>query len=296
MVEVSSKSMENVFEIKKKDSFAVILKKLIRHTLLIIFCLIMAFPFLWMFFSAIKTKSEIWQFPPTLLPAVPQWGNFIDAFKSAPFGLYIFNSTFTSLIIVFIQVINSAMIAYALTNLKFPGKKILFGIIMATYMMPVAATYLPSYVILSKFNMIDTYKGIIISNSVSVFGIFLIRQAFMQIKREMVEAALIDGASHFRILCQIMIPIAKSSFITLALMNFIGNYNNYLWPSLIIKDPNKYLVTMGLRQFFIEGGAYGIKWPQIMAASTFTIAPLLIVFFITQKWFMSGISDTGVKG
>jgi len=296
MVEVSSRSMEKTFEGKKNNSFAATFKKLIRHALLIIFCFIMAFPFLWMFLSAIKTKNEIWSFPPTLLPAVPQWGNFIDAFKAAPFGLYIFNSTFTSLIIVLIQVVNSAMMAYALTNLKFPGKKLLFGIIMTTYMMPVAATYLPSYVILSKFNMIDTYKGIIISNAVSVFGIFLIRQAFMQIKREMVEAALIDGASHFRILWQIMIPIAKSSFVTLVLMNFIGNYNNYLWPSLIIKDSSKYLVTMGLRQFFIEGGAYGIKWPQIMAASTFTIVPLLVVFFITQKWFMSGISDTGVKG
>lgn len=296
MVELSSKNEQKILKAETNISSTFSVKKIIRHALLIIFCLIMAFPFLWMFLSAIKTKNEVWKFPPTLFPAVPQWGNFTEAFKAAPFGLYIFNSAFTSIIIVLIQVVNSSMMAYALTNLKFPGKKLLFGIVMATYMMPAAATYLPSYVALSKFNMIDTYKGIIISNAVSVFGIFLMRQAFLQIKREMVEAALIDGAGHFRILWQIIMPIAKSSFVTLALINFVANYNNYLWPSLIIKDPNKYLVTMGLRQFFIQGGAYGIKWPQVMAASTFTIAPLLIVFFFAQKWFMSGISDTGVKG
>lgn len=271
-------------------------KNIIRHILLAIFSFIMAFPFLWMVVSALKTKDEIFITPLKFFPAVPQWKNFIDAWNSTPFGLYIFNSAFTSLVIVAIQVINSAMIAYAITQLKFKGKKILFGIVMGTYMLPAAATYLPSYVILSKLNLIDTLIGIIISNAVSVFGIFLIRQAFLQIKKEMIEAAMIDGASHWKILWQIMFPLTKSSFTTFALISFVSNYNNYLWPSLIIKDPNKYLITIGLRQFFIQQGAYGIKWPQVMAASTFTILPLLILFFIAQKWFMSGIADSGVKG
>lgn len=282
------------YTIKKPYKFS--LKNVVRHILLTAFSFIMAFPFLWMVLSALKTKDEIWQFPPKLLPSVPQWQNFSEAWRSAPFGIYIFNSTFTSVLIVAIQVVNSAMIAYALTQLKFVGKKVLFAIVMGTYMLPAAATYLPSYVILSKLSMIDTLKGIIISNAVSVFGIFLIRQAFLQIKRELVEAAMIDGASHWKILWHIMFPLSKSTFTTFALMSFVSNYNNYLWPSLIIKDPNKYLITIGLRQFFVQQGAYGIKWPEVMAASTFTIAPLLILFFAAQKWFMNGISDSGVKG
>ena len=296
MGEITVKREENeiidIVPIKKSIN----IKNIIRHVLLIVFSFIMAFPFIWMVLSAIKTKNEIWQFPPKLFPAVPQWHNFIDAWNSAPFGLYIFNSGFTSLLIVLIQIINSAMIAYALTELKFKGKKPLFAVVMGTYMLPAAATYLPSYVILSNMNLIDTLTGVVVSNAVSVFGIFLIRQAFKQIKREVVEAAMMDGASHWKILWHIMFPLTKSSFVTFGLISFVSNYNNYLWPSLIIKSPNKYLITIGLRQFFIQQGAYGIKWPQIMAASTFTIAPLLLLFFVAQKWFMNGIADSGVKG
>lgn len=271
-------------------------KDILRYLSLTIFSLIVAFPFLWLVISSLKTKDEMWLFPPTLWPAVTQWGNYSDALKSAPFGLYIFNSAFTAAIIVAIQLINSALIAYAFTQLRFRFKNVLFFIVMATYMLPAAATYVPSYVLLAKFNMLDSYQGIILSNSVSVFGIFLLRQDFLQIKKELVEAAKIDGAGHLRILVQILMPLTKSSFITLALISFISNYNNYLWPSLILKDPKHYLVTIGLRQFFIQGGAYGIKWPQVMAASTVTVLPLLILFFIAQKWFVKSIGDTGVKG
>lgn len=295
-MEESMTKMEDELQHSIKEPYKFNIKNIIRHILLIVFSFFMAFPFLWMVLSALKTKDEIWQFPPKLLPTVPQWHNFPDAWNSAPFGIYIFNSAFTSILIVAIQVINSAMIAYAFTQLKFRGKKLLFAVVMGTYMLPAAATYLPSYVILSKFSMIDTLKGIVISNAVSVFGIFLIRQAFLQIKRELVEAAMIDGASHWKILWNIMFPLSKSTFTTFALMNFVTNYNNYLWPSLIIKDPSKYLITIGLRQFFVQQGAYGIKWPEVMAASTFTIAPLLILFLVAQKWFMNGISDSGVKG
>jgi len=272
------------------------LKNSVRYLSIILLSFIMAFPFIWMVLSSIKTKEEVWQFPPSFWPAVPQFHTFLDAWQAAPFGLYMFNSTFTALIIVFIQIINSALMAYAFAVLKFKAKNLVFALIMATYMLPAAATYVPSYIILSHLDMIDSYRGIVISNMVSVFGIFLIRQAFMQIRKEMVEAAQIDGAGHLRILVEIMMPLCKSSFITLGLISFVGNYNNYLWPSLIIKSPKLYMVTQGLRQFFIQGGAYGIKWPQVMAASTFTVLPLIIIFFVCQKWFMKSIGDTGVKG
>lgn len=277
---------------KKKLS----LNNFIRYILLAVFSFIIAFPFIWLLISSIKTKDEIWSFPPTLWPQNPQWGNFLEAFRAAPFGLYIFNSAFTAFFIVLFQIVTSATMAYAFTQLNFRGKKLLFAIVMTTYMLPAAATYVPSYILISKMNMLDSYRGIIISNMVNVFGIFLLRQAFLQIRKEIVEAAMIDGAGHLRILTRILTPMCKSSFVTLGLLSFISNYNNYMWPSLIVKDPKYYLITVGLRQFFIQDGAYGIKWPQVMAASSIAVIPLMLLFFVTQKWFMNSIGDTGVKG
>ena len=166
---------------------------------------------------------------------------------------------------------------------------------MGTYMLPSAATYVPCYMILSKINLIDTLTGIIISNLGNVFGIFLMRQAFLQINKSLIEAARIDGASHWKILWKIVFPLTKPTFITFGLISFVTYYNDYMYPSLITKSPEKFLISAGLRQFFIQGGAYGIKWPEIMAASTITVLPLLILFLVAQKWFMQGVGDTGVK-
>lgn len=268
----------------------------IRHLLLIVGSFLMVFPFLWMLTSSIKTKDELWQFPPVWWPHVAQWGNFAEAWHAAPFGQYMFNSGFTALVIVLLQLINTAMFAYALLYIRFPGKGAIFTTIMASYMLPVAVTYVPSYIILSKLGLLNSFSGLIISNAVSVFGIFLIRQSFLQISKEVVEAATIDGAGHWTVLWRILFPLNKSSFLTLGLISFVQMYNNYLWPSLITKTPDKYLITMGLRQFFIQEGAYGIKWPLIMAASSIAVLPLLILFFVAQRWFIKGIGGGSVKG
>lgn len=263
---------------------------------LISMSIITFFPFIWMLSSALKTKDEIFKFPPVLIPKAAEFINFINVFKEAPFALYMGNSLFVAVSEVTFQVVSSAMIAYALTQFEFRGKKILFAIIMGTYMLPTVTTYIPCYMLLSHLNLIDTLTGLIISNLASIFGIFLMRQAFLQIDKSLIEAAVIDGASHFKILWKIVFPLTKPTFITFGLISFVTCYNDYMYPSLITKSPEKFLVSAGLRQFFIEGGAYGIKWPEIMAASTLTVLPLLILFIIAEKWFMQGISDTGVKG
>ncbi|WP_404456465.1 carbohydrate ABC transporter permease [Oceanobacillus kapialis] len=267
-----------------------------KYGLLIILSLIMFFPFLWMVISALKTKDEIWSFPPTWWPSDPQFSNFLSAWDLAPFGQYIFNSVFTAVVIVLIIVVNSAMIAYAFTQFRFKGRNTLFAIILGTYMLPVAATYVPSYVVLADLGLLDSFTGIIISNAVSVFGIFLLRQAFLQVPRDVVDAAKVDGANHWWILWRIFLPLTKPSFVTLGLISFVQMYNNYLWPSLLIKSEEKMLITQGVQQFFMEEGGYGLQWPLIMAASTFVILPLLLLFLFAQKWFVSGITDSGVKG
>lgn len=280
----------------RKPTLAEFIGKIIRHIMLICISIITFFPFLWMLSSALKTKDEVFSFPPKLVPQVPQWNNFVQVFKEVPFATYLGNSLFIACIEVAFQLVSAAMIAYALTQFRFKGKKVLFAIIMGTYMLPSAVTYIPCYMILADVNLIDTLTGLIVSNIVNVFGIFLIRQAFLQIDKSLVEAARMDGASNIKILAKIMVPLAKPSFVTLGLINFVQYYNEYFYPSLITKSPEKFLVSAGLRQFFIQGGAYGIKWPEVMAASTLTVLPLLILFLIAQKWFMKGVNDNGVKG
>ncbi|NUU61516.1 carbohydrate ABC transporter permease [Paenibacillus agri] len=266
--------------------------KLSRHLFFAALALIMAFPFYWMITNALKTNDEIWQSPPTLWPQTPLWGNFAEAWHAAPFSRYMGNSIIVATSIVLIQMFNSGMMAYALTHMKFRLKGLFSGIILFGYMVPATAVYLPSYLVLSQLGLLNSYAGLILSNCVSVFSIFLIRQAFLQVPHELVEAGEVDGASHMRILWTIIVPIARSSFAVLALITFIDQYNNYFWPTLITKDPSLQLVSAGLRSFFVEGGAYGLKWPLIMAASAFTIAPLLLVFLVAQKTIMSSVNMT----
>ncbi len=279
------KEMQNV-SVKLKIS------KMIRYLLLAMIALGTAFPFYWMVISGFKTNDEIWQFPPTFWPETFLWSNYVDAWNAAPFARYILNSTGVALAICLFQIVNSSMMAYALTHMKFRLKGTLTSLILVGYMIPSTAVYLPSYMVLSELNLLDSYTGLIVSNCVSVFSIFLIRQAFMQVSHELVEAGQLDGASHFRILWTIIAPLVRSSFAVMVLITFIEQYNNYFWPMLITKDPDLQLVSAGLRSFFVEGGAYGLAWPQIMAASAFTIAPLLVLFLFTQKTIMQSVNMT----
>ena len=227
------------------------MKKILKYFVLIVVSIFTAFPFIWMLISALKTKSEIMDVS-AFFPSSPQWGNFTSVLFDSPIPSYIANSMFISTIVVILQLITGAMITYAIVFLEFHGRKTLFTIVMGTYMLPVAATYIPSYIILSSWNLLNTKTGLIISSTVSIFGIFLLRQAFMQVPKGLVEAASMDGGSHFRILWEIVCPMTKSSFITFGLMSFISTYNNYMWPSLITNDSNNYMVSQGLRSFFIE--------------------------------------------
>lgn len=263
-----------------------------RHAFFAVLALLMAFPFYWMVTSALKTNDEIWASPPTLWPAAPLWGNFVAAWNEAPFARYMGNSILVAGSIVVLQIFNSGMMAYALTHMKFRLKGVFSGVILFGYMVPATAVYLPSYLVLSELNLLNTYGGLILSNCVSVFAIFLIRQAFLQVSHELVEAGEVDGASHMRILWTVLVPVTRSSFAVMALITFIDHYNNYFWPMLITKDPALQLVSAGLRSFFVEGGAYGLKWPLIMAASAFTIAPLLLVFVLAQKTIMQSVNMT----
>jgi multiple sugar transport system permease protein len=272
-----------------------VLKASIKHITLSIISFAMIFPMIWMVLGSVKTSKEALD-PTMILPDIIHLENVIEVVKDSPLMKYIVNSLVVAIVATLIQIVTGAMLAYAFSFIKFKGRNLLFGIVMATYMLPSCATYIPAYVTLAKMGMLNTRAGLIISQCVSIFGIFLLRTAFLQVPDELIEAAKLDGANDWNILWKIVMPVTRSSFVTFGLMSFISLYNNYMWPSLITKDKNQYLVAQGLRSFFIDDGAFGTNWAKVMAGSTVIVIPLLILFAFTQRWFISGLSgDSGVK-
>lgn len=267
----------------------------VKYIFLIAISLVMVFPFLWMLLGSLKSNNEIFSSPLALLPEHFRWENFVQTFHGAPFGLYIFNSFEVALFTTLLVLINSSLFAYALTRIEFRGRTLLFIVVMASYMLPGAVTYVPSYIVLAKLHLLDTHAGLIISNAASVFGVFYLRQVFKKIHPSLIEAARIDGAGELKILWAIVLPQCKSALMTLFLIIFITNYNSYMWPSLVITSADKNLIATGIRQYFIAQGDYGLNWSHIMAASTIAVVPLLMLFMVSQKTILSGIADNGVK-
>ena len=272
------------------------IKKIINLLLLAFVSILAFFPLLWMATNSFKTANKIIQQPLNLFPEVLDFRNFIGALEKAPFDLYIINSIITAFAIVILQLLLGILMGYGLSKFDFKGKKILFGSILLTYMLPAAATYVPSYVILAKMNLIDTIPGIIISNVASVFTIYMVYQTFSSVPKEMIEAAEMDGANNWQILWKVMVPLSKSTILTTALIQFVVMYNNYMWPSLITNSKKNYLISVGLNIFFNSKGNFTQNLPMLMAANTISVLPLLILFLILKKWFIEGISDSGIKG
>ncbi|USD34761.1 MULTISPECIES: carbohydrate ABC transporter permease [Vibrio] len=266
-----------------------------KHLFLAICGTLMVFPFLWMLSGSLKSNDEIFASPLNLIPEQFRWETFVETFQSAPFGLYIFNSFSVALFTTLLVIINSAMFAYALTQLKFRSKTVLYFVVMGCYMLPGAVTYIPSYITLAKLGLLDSHMGLVVSNAASIFGVFYLRQVFIKIHPSLIEAARIDGAGELKILWAILLPQCRAAVATLFLITFITNYNSYMWPSLVITSQDLNLIATGIRHYFIAEGNYGLNWSQIMAASTIAVLPLLILFVLCQKTILSGIADNGVK-
>lgn len=268
----------------------------LAHVVLLLVSVAVAWPFIWMITSALKTRDEVFRFPPSLWPAVPQWGNFPEAWFAAPFTRYFFNSVYTASAILVLQIAVAALAAYSFSFIRFPGRNFLFIVVLSTLMIPVVVTFIPSYVILARLGWLDSYKALIIPSGANVFGIFLFRQGFRQLPRELLDAARIDGAGHLRLLLRIVLPLNKPYIITFSVFTFVGYYNAYFWPLLVTNSPEMRLLTVGLTSFFIEAGAYGIEWPLMMAANSLAIAPLFVLFVFAQRWYVQGVASIGLKG
>lgn len=252
-----------------------------------------AFPFVWMLLTALKTREEANAVPLTWLPAEPQWHNFVDAWNGAPFERYFINTFFIAASVVFGVVLTSVLAGYAFARIDFPGRGLLFTLLLATMMIPFEATLVPNLITIRNLGWYNTYLALIIPWTASVFNIFLMRQFMLGIPDELFEAATLDGCGHLRILRHVVLPLAKGPIAAIAVFAFLGSWNSLLWPLITTGSESIRPIQLGL-SVFVNADA---NEPQRqMAASAFTIAPLLVLYFIAQRHFLEGIASSGLKG
>jgi len=262
------------------------------HLVMYGLALITVAPFLWMVLTSFKDLPEILVYPPSWLPKRASLDNYVNAMQAAPFGRYYFNSLFVAITVTIGQVITCSMAAYAFARLQFRGRDVLFYIFLGTMMIPGQVTMIPSFMMLYWLGWVDSYAALIVPGLASAFGTFLLRQFFLTIPRDLEDAASIDGATKFGVLWRIILPLSKPALATLAVFTFMGVFNDFLWALVVVNSEEMRTVQLGLAIF---RDRYQTDWGQLMAASVVATLPILIVFFVAQKYFIQGITLSGLK-
>lgn len=268
-------------------------KKVISIILISLVAIIFIMPLVYMVSTSLKPKIEVLQNTTSLLGSKLAFENYIRAWKAFPFGRFLFNSVFVGIMTTALTVITSAMAAYAFARLKFKGRDKLFFAYLATLMVPLQVTIIPLYMILRVFGWNDSYAALIVPPSFTAFGVFMLRQFFLSIPREMEEAAKIDGCSKARIFTTIILPMSKPGLASLAIFTFVNSWKSFFWPLIVTATDNYKTLPLGLYTF---SGQYGTDWSALMAATGISIIPGLIFYFIFQKSLVEGIALTGMGG
>lgn len=274
-------------------------KNIFGYSVLVFIAIISIGPFIWLLSTALKSPSEnIFAYPPVFIPEKITFENFVGVWKEVPFNLYLWNSFIVSGVTVFLNVVLSALAAFPLARMKFKGKNFVFYAILSTIMVPFQVIMIPVYLITIKLGLIDTnsvfagYLGLILPFAVNAFGIFLMRQAFMTIPKELEEAAVIDGCNIFQIWYMIFMPLVKPSLATLAIFTFVGTWSEFLWPSIILSKQEMFTLPVGINNL---QSAFSSNWRYIAAGAIISIIPILIFFLSLQKFFIGGATQGAVK-
>jgi sn-glycerol 3-phosphate transport system permease protein len=267
---------------------------LVQYILLIVTALIFVVPLFWVFSASLKDLREIYTFPPVWIPTEPKFSNYSEAWDSAPFGRFYLNTIITTFFGVALEVVNAVLTAYALVFLRFPGKNLVFIVMLAALMVPIHVTILPNFLTIASLGWVNTYQGIILPGASVAFGAFLLRQHFLTLPREIPEAARLDGASHLQILWYVILPISRPMLVTVALVSVVTKWNDFLWPLISTNSENMRTLPIGLSYLFSAEGAS--QWGLIMAATIFVIVPVLLLFLRWQKHIVSGLTSGATKG
>jgi ABC-type glycerol-3-phosphate transport system permease component len=274
--------------------------EIIKYTVLIILAVSFVMPFYWMFSSALKNDAQVYVAPPIWFPSPAFWNNFSDAWTSQPFTHYMMNTLFLYAIPYTIgAVFSSAIVAYGFSRIQWKWRDTLFYLCLATMMVPFQVQMVPLFMIFKQFHWINTFLPLVVPAFFgSPYYIFMLRQFFRTIPSELSDAARIDGASEFDILWRIMLPLSRPALTVVALLAFIGAWNDYLGPLIYVHDQNKFVLALGvesLRRTFTFNSTVANAYPYLMAVSTLVVLPIIIIFFFGQRVFIEGISMTGIK-
>lgn len=270
---------------------------LVTYVLLAVVALIAIVPFFWMVSTSLKTAAEASTYPPSLFPAVPQWHDFADVFSAVPFLTFFRNTVLYSAAVTLGQLLFCSSAAFAFARLRFPGRNVLFILYLATLMIPLSVTLVPSFILMKWFGWIDTVWVMTIPGMLgSAFGTFLLRQFMLTIPRDLDEAATIDGASLFRIYWQIILPLTRSALIVLTVLTVMTVWNDFIWPLVMLSSNDVTTLTLGLATITTGGTQEYVNVPLAMAAATMTVAPLILIFFVAQRYFIQGFALTGFGG
>lgn len=264
------------------------------YGMLLAIALLMLFPLLWLIGTAFKDKNEnIFQFPPQLIPSHPTFENFVTVWQNNPFATYLINSTIVAVLTVGLNLVFCALAAYPLARLDFRGREVIFAAVVSTIMIPFQIVMIPLYILTVQMGLRNTYLGVILPSLASAFGIFLLRQAFQQVPKELEEAARMDGCSELGLWWHIMIPAIRTALVTLAIFVFIGSWSDFLWPLIVLDRPEYYTLPLGVATL---EGAFSLDWRLIAAGSVISIAPVLLVFLLLQQYIVPTDAGSGVKG
>jgi len=255
--------------------------------------LVEVFPYLWMLATSLKDLPSVTQFPPTLLPHPPHWDNYAKAWSSGPFLRYAVNNAVQTLGILALQLLFGCLAGYGFSKVRFRGRDACFLLVIACLIVPPQVRFVPLYMLFSKVGLLNTYASLILPYAVSALGTFLIRESFMQISDDIVDAARVDGAGLFTIIFRIMAPIAKPAIVAFSLFSVVYHWNDFFWPLVMTTNDAVRTLPIGVAMLREEGT--GARWHIIMAGSMFVVAPVLVVFAVAQRHIIRAFTFTSLK-
>jgi multiple sugar transport system permease protein len=267
----------------------------LTYVAMTVISLIFVLPLLWMLLTTFKTESDARSIPIHVMPS--EWTlrayRLIFADAANPVYTWLINSLVVSVLHMLLNVAVAAMAAYALSRMTFRGRNLLFGVLIATLFMPGFIFFMPNYLTMSKLGWLDSYWALVVPGAAGAFGVFFLRQFFLAIPRELEESALIDGANSWTIFTRIMLPLSKPALVTLAVLSFLGAWNDFVWPVFVLFSPDKMTLAPGLATLY---GAYTTDYPVVMAGATMAAIPVLILYVVVQRYVIEGVANSGLKG
>ncbi len=262
------------------------------YAVVIVLVTVHLLPILWIAASSFKPGSELFRWPPTILPEKPTLDNYITALQKGNFTLFFKNSAYVATVSTLLTVAINTMAGYAFAKYRFRGDTVIFVFFLSTMMLPLEVIMIPIFQVVKFFRMYNSFWGLIIPPAATPAGVFLVRQFFLSVPNELMEAARIDGASERRIFLRLMLPIARPVMSVLAIFSFMWRWNDYMWPLLVVRDTSKYTVQLALANY---NGQYTVDWNSLIAMSVITMIPVLVIFLIFQRQFLKGMVTTGMK-